>query len=73
MRTDRIQVFLLEETMKAVRKYYTVDGEKKLIISDLPFDPGEKIEVVLIAQLCFQAEPFGVGPASASGRKGTQL
>ncbi|HCU23772.1 MAG TPA: hypothetical protein DF383_02045, partial [Deltaproteobacteria bacterium] len=36
--------------MRALKKYFTVSKEKELIIPNLPFEPGEKIEVVLIAE-----------------------
>ena len=36
--------------MDAFRKYAIVPGSKELILSDLPFQPGQRVEVVVIAE-----------------------
>ncbi len=36
--------------MRAYKKYVTIDDPKKLVLSDLPFQPGQRVEVVLIAE-----------------------
>ena len=35
--------------MRAYRKYLTIDDPKQVTLSDLPFAPGECVEVVMIA------------------------
>lgn len=35
--------------MIAYRKYATVQKSKQIVLSDLPFQPGERVEVVIIA------------------------
>ncbi len=36
--------------MRAYRKHITIDGPKHTVLKDLPFRPGQKVEVVLIAK-----------------------
>jgi hypothetical protein len=36
--------------MKACKKYVTIPDTKKLTLSDLPFRPGQRVEVVVIAE-----------------------
>ena len=36
--------------MRAYKKYVTIEDPKKLVLSDLPFQPGQRVEVVLIAE-----------------------
>lgn len=36
--------------MIAVRKYAVVSGSKELVLSDLPFQPGQRVEIVVIAE-----------------------
>ena len=36
--------------MRAYKKYVTIDDPKKLVLFDLPFQPGQRVEVVLIAE-----------------------
>jgi hypothetical protein len=38
-----------EMAMIAYRKYATVQKSKQIVLSDLPFQPGERVEVVIIA------------------------
>lgn len=35
--------------MRAYRKYLTIDNPKQVTLSDLPFAPGDCVEVVIIA------------------------
>jgi hypothetical protein len=35
--------------MRAYRKYLTIDNPKQVTLSDLPFQPGDCVEVVMIA------------------------
>jgi hypothetical protein len=36
--------------MKAYRTYVTITDQKQLILPDLPFQPGQVVEVLLLAQ-----------------------
>jgi len=36
--------------MIAYRQYVTVQKSKQIILSDLPFQPGQRVEVVVIAE-----------------------
>lgn len=36
--------------MRAYKKYVTITDPKKLTLSDLPFRPGQRVEVVMIAE-----------------------
>ena len=36
--------------MIAVRKYAVVSSSKGVVLSDLPFQPGQRVEVVVIAE-----------------------
>jgi hypothetical protein len=36
--------------MRAYKKHVTIDDPKKLVLSDLPFQPGQRVEVVMIAE-----------------------
>jgi hypothetical protein len=36
--------------MRAYKKYVTIDDPKKLVLSNLPFQPGQRVEVVMIAE-----------------------
>lgn len=36
--------------MKAYKKYVIIEDPKKLTLSDLPFRPGQRVEVVVIAE-----------------------
>jgi hypothetical protein len=36
--------------MIAYRKYATVQKSKQIVLSDLPFQPGQRVEVVVIAE-----------------------
>lgn len=36
--------------MKAYRTYLTISDPKQVIISDVPFQPGQVVEVLLLAQ-----------------------
>jgi len=36
--------------MRAYKKYVTIDDPKKLVLSDLPFQHGQRIEIVMIAE-----------------------
>jgi hypothetical protein len=36
--------------MIAYRKYATVQNSKQILLSDLPFQPGQRVEVVVIAE-----------------------
>jgi hypothetical protein len=36
--------------MKAYKKYMTIEDSKRLTLSDLPFKPGQRVEVVVIAE-----------------------
>jgi len=35
--------------MRAYRKYLTIDNPKQVTLSNLPFEPGDCVEVVMIA------------------------
>jgi hypothetical protein len=35
--------------MRAYRKYVTIDNPKQVMLSDVPFAPGEYVEVVMLA------------------------
>jgi hypothetical protein len=37
-------------TMKAYRTYLTVTDAKQVVLSDLPFQPGQVVEVLVLAQ-----------------------
>jgi hypothetical protein len=39
-----------EITMIAYRKYATVQKSQQIVLSDLPFQPGQRVEVVVIAE-----------------------
>lgn len=41
--------------MIAFRKYATVQKSKEIVLTDLPFQPGQRVEVVIIAE----GEPLG--------------
>jgi hypothetical protein len=43
-------LLVLEDKMKAYRTYLTVTDDKKIVLSDLPFQPGQKVEVLVLAQ-----------------------
>ena len=36
--------------MLAYRRYATVQKSKQIVLSDLPFQPGQRVEVVVIAE-----------------------
>ncbi len=36
--------------MRAYKKYVTITDPKRLTLSDLPFRPGQRVEVVMIAE-----------------------
>ena len=36
--------------MIAYRQYTTVQGSKQIVLSNVPFQPGQRVEVVLIAE-----------------------
>jgi hypothetical protein len=36
--------------MRAYKKYVTIDDPKKLVLSDLPFQHGQRVEIVMIAE-----------------------
>jgi hypothetical protein len=36
--------------MEAYKKYLTIEDPKQVILSDLPFSPGQRVEVILIAE-----------------------
>jgi hypothetical protein len=38
-----------EAIMKGYRKYLTIENPKEVTLSDLPFEPGDCVEVVMIA------------------------
>lgn len=35
--------------MNAYKQYVTINESKQLLLSDLPFNPGQKVEVIVIA------------------------
>ncbi|NBD16715.1 MAG: hypothetical protein GVY04_11415 [Cyanobacteria bacterium] len=36
--------------MEAYKKYLTIEDPKQVILSDLPFSPGQRVEVIVIAE-----------------------
>ena len=36
--------------MNAYKKYITLEDPKQLILSDLPFQPGQRVEVIILAE-----------------------
>jgi antitoxin ParD1/3/4 len=36
--------------MRTYKKYVTIDDPKKLVLSDLPFQHGQRVEIVMIAE-----------------------
>lgn len=36
--------------MNAYKKYITIEDPKQLILSDLPFQPGQRVEVIILAE-----------------------
>ncbi len=36
--------------MKAYKRYITIEDPKRVVLSDLPFQAGQRVEVVLIAE-----------------------
>jgi hypothetical protein len=49
--------------MKAYRTYATVSDPKKLVLTDLPFEPGQRVEALLLA--CESNERESVGDLRA--------
>jgi len=37
-------------TMRVYKKHITIDDPMKLVLSDLPFQPGQRVEIVLTAE-----------------------
>ncbi len=36
--------------MNAYKKYITISDPKKVVLSDLPFQPGQRVEVIILAE-----------------------
>jgi len=36
--------------MNAYKKYITIQDPKQLILSDLPFQPGQRVEIIILAE-----------------------
>ena len=36
--------------MNAYKKYITIEDPKQVILSDLPFKPGQRVEVIILAE-----------------------
>lgn len=36
--------------MNAYKKYVTIDNPQQLVLSDLPFVPGQKVEIIILAE-----------------------
>ena len=36
--------------MNAYKKYVTIDNSQKLVLSDLPFLPGQRVEIIILAE-----------------------
>lgn len=36
--------------MNAYKKYVTIDNPEQLVLSDLPFAPGQRVEVIILAE-----------------------
>jgi hypothetical protein len=36
--------------MNAYKKYITLEDPKQLILSDLPFQPGQRVEIIILAE-----------------------
>jgi hypothetical protein len=36
--------------MNAYKKYVTIDNPQQLILSDLPFVPGQRVEIIILAE-----------------------
>ena len=36
--------------MKAYKKYLTIENPKNVVLSDLPFEAGQRVEIVVIAE-----------------------
>jgi len=36
--------------MNAYKKYITIEDPKQLILSDLPFQPGQRVEIIILAE-----------------------
>lgn len=45
--------------MKAYRTYLTIGDAKQVVLADLPFEPGERVEVLVLAQEVDRAEALG--------------
>ncbi|MGB7439922.1 MAG: hypothetical protein WA919_02545 [Coleofasciculaceae cyanobacterium] len=36
--------------MNAYKKYITIEDPKRVVLSDLPFQPGQRVEVIILAE-----------------------
>lgn len=36
--------------MNAYKKYVTIDNPQQLVLSDLPFLPGQRVEIIILAE-----------------------
>ena len=45
-----IRTSIKGNTMNAYKKYVTIDNSQQLILSDLPFKPGQKVEVIILTE-----------------------
>jgi hypothetical protein len=36
--------------MNAYKKYVTIDNPQQLVLSDLPFVPGQRVEIIILAE-----------------------
>jgi predicted DNA-binding antitoxin AbrB/MazE fold protein len=42
--------------MNAYKKYLTIDDSQQLVLSNLPFKPGQKVEVIILSEEDQQTE-----------------
>ncbi|NEQ68557.1 MAG: hypothetical protein F6K21_24255 [Symploca sp. SIO2D2] len=43
--------------MNAYKKYVTIDNPEQLILSNLPFVPGQKVEIIILAEESNEINP----------------
>ena len=43
--------------MNAYKKYVTIDNPQQLVLSDLPFVPGQRVEIIILAEDIKEVDP----------------
>ena len=45
------------KSMNAYKKYVTIDNPQQLVLSDLPFVPGQRVEIIILAEDINEVDP----------------